>query len=127
MASGQPSARHHPHALGRAGEELAARWYTEHGYEVLERNWRCSAGEADLIALRGPLLVICEVKARSSDRFGRPAEAVNRTRQLRLRRTAACYLGQVGQFGSSGLRPRVVRFDVAEVLGGTLSVIEDAF
>ena len=64
------------HLLGRSGEDEAAAWYTARGYEVLARNWRCRAGELDLIVAQGRLVVFCEVKSRSSERFGTPAEAV---------------------------------------------------
>jgi putative endonuclease len=112
--------------LGRNGENLAARWYAERGYDVVARNWRCPQGEADIIALRRGVLVVCEVKTRSSDRFGSPAEAVTLGRQRRLRQTALRYL-QEHSASLPGGRPRVVRFDVAEVLNGAISVIEEAF
>ena len=108
-------------ALGAAGEEQAARWYRAHGYEELARNWRCRDGELDLVVARGRLLVIVEVKARRTDRFGSPAEAVTRTKQLRLRRLALRYLE------ATGARPVSMRFDVVAILGGHLEVIEGAF
>jgi putative endonuclease len=115
--------------LGRAGEELAAAWYEAHGYEVVARNWRCREGELDVVARRGRLHVFCEVKARSSDRFGLPAEAVGPQKQARLRRLAACWFAQVQGPGTAvrpGARGGSVRFDVACVLAGTLEVIEGA-
>ena len=78
--------------LGQRGEDLASRWYDEHGYTVVDRNWRCSSGELDVIASCGASIVFCEVKTRSSDRYGRPAEAVNAAKQLRIRRLAAQWL-----------------------------------
>jgi len=105
-----------------AGEEAAAGWYQEHGYEVVARNWRCRHGEIDLIARRGRLLVFCEVKARTSDAFGSPLEAVTPTKQARLRRLAATWLEQAGGSG-----PGPIRFDVAAVLGGQVEVVENAF
>ena len=48
--------------LGTHGEELATLWYRQHGYTVVERNWRCRTGELDLIASRGSAIVFCEVK-----------------------------------------------------------------
>ncbi len=112
--------------LGRAGEGLAVAWYEEHGYEVLARNWRCRAGELDVVARRGRLHVFCEVKSRSTDAFGVPAEAVGPAKQARVRRLAALWFaGQVdGRAG--GRRGGPVRFDVACVLAGTLEVIEGA-
>ena len=108
-------------ALGRYGEERAAAYYRAHGYAVLERNWRCPAGEVDLICARGRTLVVCEVKARSRMTHGHPLEAVTRAKQLRLRRLAAAYLRSQDRHWSE------VRFDVAAVLGHTLHVVEGAF
>jgi len=108
-------------ALGARGEEAAATWYLEHGYEVLARNWRCRAGELDLVLRRGRTFVFCEVKTRSSDAFGAPVEAVTRDKQARLRHLAARWLEE------APVRPTDIRFDVASVLAGTIDVIEDAF
>jgi putative endonuclease len=108
-------------ALGAAGEDLAAQWYEDHGYVVVDRNWRCRQGELDLVVRRGRELVFCEVKARTTDRFGTPAEAVTRAKQQRLRVLAARYLDD------SPLRPTGIRFDVACVLAGRIDVIEGAF
>jgi putative endonuclease len=107
--------------LGAAGEEAAARWYSERGYEVLARNWRCREGEIDLILRRGGTLVFCEVKARTTDAFGVPAEAVTRTKQQRVRSLAARWLAD------SPTAAAEVRFDVASVLAGRVEVIEGAF
>jgi len=108
-------------ALGQLGEERAAEHYRAHGYAVLERNWRCAAGEVDLICARGRTLVICEVKARTRTTHGHPLEAVTRAKQLRLRRLAAAYLR------SQDRRWAEVRFDVATVLGRSLHIVEGAF
>jgi putative endonuclease len=108
-------------ALGRFGETMAAAHYRGQGYEVLERNWRCKAGEIDLICARGALLVVCEVKARTGSLHGHPLEAVTTPKQRRLRRLAAIYLQQQPR------RWADVRFDVAAVLDGILEVLEGAF
>lgn len=78
--------------IGRRGEDLAASWYEAHGYQVVSRNWRCRAGELDIVARKGSDLVFCEVKARSSGSFGLPAEAVGYAKQARLRRLAGMWL-----------------------------------
>ena len=109
-------------ALGAAGEAKAAAWYEAHGYEVVARNWRCRDGELDLVARQGRQVVFCEVKTRSSDAFGTPAEAVVATKRARIRRLAARWLDE-----SNGPRPRLIRFDVAAVEGGEVTVIEGAF
>ncbi len=108
-------------AYGAAGEERAAAWYRARGYRVLDRNWRCRDGELDLVVARGRLLVFVEVKARRTDRFGSPLEAVTRTKQLRLRRLALRYLE------ATGARPSAMRFDVVSILAGHLEVVEAAF
>jgi putative endonuclease len=108
-------------ARGQAGEDRAAAWYQAAGYDVLARNWRCRDGELDLVLADGSVIVFCEVKSRSSDAFGLPAEAVTPAKQARLRRLAAQWLE------SSGRRPREVRFDVVAILGDELEVITDAF
>lgn len=120
--TGRPACVPYRQALGRAGEELAAQWYEQHGYQVVARNWRCRQGELDVVARRGRLYVFCEVKARSSEAFGSPAEAVGRTKQARLRRLAAAWLAADASPGPHG-----VRFDVAAVLGGRLDMLEGAF
>ncbi len=126
QGSGRPAGKDR-RALGRAGEELAAAWYQAHGYEVVARNWRCREGELDVVARRGRLHIFCEVKSRSSDAFGVPAEAVGPAKRARLRRLAALWFaGQpAGREGGAG-RGGPVRFDVACVLGGALDVIEGA-
>jgi putative endonuclease len=108
-------------ALGSFGETRAAAHYRAHGYAVLERNWRCRAGEIDLICARGTTLVVCEVKTRTGSAHGHPLEVVTAPKQRRLRRLAATYLRQ------QATRWAVVRFDVVSVLDGTLEVVEGAF
>ena len=112
-------------ALGRAVEERAAGWYRDQGYEVVDRNWRCSEGEIDLVAVRqrDRLVVFCEVKARTSTAFGTALEAVTASKQARLRRLAALWLAAHPSRG----RGKVLRFDVAAVQGGVLEVVEGAF
>jgi putative endonuclease len=74
--------------LGMEGEQTAADYLLTEDMEILARNWRCSEGEIDIVALDGRALVICEVKTRSSVRYGTPLEAVNRQKAGRLRRLA---------------------------------------
>jgi putative endonuclease len=107
--------------LGGFGESLVAAHYRAHGYAVLERNWRCGAGEIDLICARGTTLVVCEVKTRTRSAQGHPLEAVTRSKQRRLRRLATAYLQQQGRHWPE------VRFDVVGVLGGAVDVVEGAF
>ena len=111
--------------LGRRGEDAAATFYEKGGYRVLDRNFRCSEGEIDLVLGYGSTIVFCEVKTRATDYFGIPAEAVSHRKQSRLHRLAAAWLAR--------RRPGdvEVRFDVvsAIVRDGELHLthIPDAF
>jgi putative endonuclease len=110
-------------ALGARGEDVAAEWYVRHGYEIVARNWRCRDGELDLVVRIGRTYVFCEVKTRTTDRFGAPVEAVNRNKQVRIRRLAARWL----QERANG-PAKDIRFDVASVLGPhEVEVLEGAF
>jgi putative endonuclease len=91
----------------------------------LDRNWRCREGELDLVVRIGGTVVFCEVKTRSSDRFGYPVEAVTGVKQARIRRLATRWLRERG--GSFGPRPRSIRFDVVSGLPDQLDVVEGAF
>jgi putative endonuclease len=111
--------------LGAAGEAAAAAWYEARGYQVVDRNWRVREGELDLVVRIDRTIVFCEVKTRSSDRFGVPAESVTASKQRRLRTLAARWLAA---------HPTVrgeVRFDVASVTPGgatpAVAVLENAF
>ena len=109
-------------ALGASGEQTAADWYERNGYEVVARNWRCRDGELDLVLRRGRAFVFCEVKTRTSVAFGTPAEAVTRTKQVRLRHLAARWLED-----HAGVRATEIRFDVASVLAGQVEIVQGAF
>jgi putative endonuclease len=122
---GRDPRRAYRQRLGARGEDRAADWYRTAGYDVVARNWRCAEGELDLVVLRPGELVFCEVKTRSSDRFGVPAEAVTIAKQRRLRMLAARFLADhVLDAGTAG---RNIRFDVVAVSGSTVDVIEAAF
>ena len=97
-------------AVGRYGEDVAARHLVEQGFQLLHRNWRCDLGEIDIVARDGDCLVVCEVKTRRSTTFGHPAEAVTARKAARLRRLAARWLQE------TGLHPPQVRIDVVAVL-----------
>jgi putative endonuclease len=107
--------------LGAAGEAAVAHRYEQAGYEVLERNWRCREGELDLILCHRGTVVFCEVKTRSSDAFGTPAEAVTRGKQQKIRRLAHRYLD------TCPVRFREIRFDVGAVTPTSIEIIQAAF
>lgn len=107
--------------LGAHGETLAAAWYVARGYELLDRNWRCAAGEIDLVLREGRTLVVCEVKTRSTLVYGSPAEAVTARKRARLRRLAARWLA------AHHVHVANVRFDVAAVLGEEVEIVAGAW
>lgn len=117
--------------IGRYGEQIAAQHLVDAGLEILDRNWRCSRGELDIVARERQTLVFCEVKTRTSEAFGPPQGAVDRHKAARLRRLALLWLSHQRDNGNTGNWP-ALRFDVVAVLcsqGGAPSVthIRSAF
>lgn len=111
---------------GAVGERAALQAYRRRGYRLVARNWRCPAGELDLILARGATLVVCEVKSRRGSRFGEGWEAVDARKRRKLRTVASAFLQ------STGARPDALRFDVASVRlspdgSAQVEVFEDAF
>jgi putative endonuclease len=97
-------------ALGAYGEAVAARHLVAAGLSLLDRNWRCEQGEIDLVLREGAVLVVCEVKTRSSEACGSPHEAVSPAKLDRLRRLAQRWADD------HGLRPPETRIDLVAVL-----------
>jgi putative endonuclease len=96
--------------LGKEGERIAESYLLkEKGYRLVERNYRCPAGEVDLIALDRRVIVFVEVKTRSDDRFGTPLEAVHLRKQRKMIKAALFFLSQ------RRLHHREARFDVVGI------------
>lgn len=104
--------------LGAYGEALAARHLTQQGMVLLDRNWRCDLGEVDLVLRDGRVLVVCEVKTRSSLAFGSPLEGVTEQKAARLRRLAARWLAD------HEVHPDEVRIDLVGVLVPASGAVE---
>ena len=103
-----------PHLeMGRAGEELAAKYLRKNGHKILYRNFRAShGGEVDIVCRdrQHNELVFVEVKTRSSEEFGRPLDAVDQEKRRLILRGAMTWLKMLDM-------PDIVfRFDVIEVL-----------
>lgn len=114
-------------AVGRFGEQLAAERLAADGLVLLDRNWRCTDGELDIVAVDGEVLVFVEVKTRSSLAYGDPAEAVSKSKAARLRRLALRWLAEHPERYWPELR-----FDVVAVVrcapgGPTVRHIRGAF
>ena len=109
-----------PAERGRWAELAAAWWLRARGYRVLARNLRVGGREVDVLARRGDLLVVCEVKARRHHGRGSPLEAVNDAKQRRLLEAGELLLTRHPEV-------RELRFDVITVDGLRLRHIPDAF
>jgi len=99
--------------LGRAGEQRAAQHLQQHGYEILDRNWRCAQGELDIVACRDGLLCFVEVKTRRAIGFGHPFEAVDERKRRRLWQLAYAWLSAHPEQGAH----RMLRLDVVAIVG----------
>lgn len=96
--------------LGRRGEDAAARFLEKRGYDIVERNWECFAGEADIVARDAGTLVFVEVKTRSNCDRGFPSEAVNKQKRERYEKIALAYLQD------HDVTDIAVRFDVVAIV-----------
>ena len=103
-------ASYSPHELGKRGEEAAACFLERREYEILDRNWKCIAGEADIVALQDDTLCFIEVKTRKDAQKGFPSEAVDTRKRSRYERIAACY------FKDHDYADVRVRFDIIAIL-----------
>lgn len=110
-------------SVGKRGEEAACRFLRSLGHVVLERNWRSSHLEIDIITLKCDELHIVEVKTRVSPAVADPEENVDRTKQYRIARAAAAFLHSHRKLQ---LRPSVeIFFDVvAVILDGEQETVE---
>ena len=110
---------------GKAGEELAAAYLRQAGYEILERNYRCPFGEVDIVACEGGTIVFVEVKCRRSTHFGEPEMAVGWQKQRKISRISLHYLQERNHLSCAA------RFDVVAVkMRGEevhIELIKDAF
>ena len=97
---------------GAAAERRAGAWLRRRGLHALDANYRCRAGEIDLVMRDGDTLVFVEVRYRSRDSFGGGAESVDRAKQRRLIRAASRYLQQHPRWANA-----VCRFDVVSLSG----------
>ncbi len=111
--------------IGRKGEDLAVHFLKREGLRIVERNWRYSRSELDIIAFDGKVLVFIEVKTRSSDFHGSPESFLGFRQRMRLIDAANRYMDKINYHWE-------IRFDIVSVLlhgnrGFTISHIRDAF
>lgn len=111
--------------LGTEGEKAAINYLTGKGYAVRDTRWHCGHLELDIVAVKDDMLVVFEVKTRSTDEYGSPADAVS---DKKIRRIVNAADGYVRKFRID----LPVRFDIVSIIknaDGTLNIehIEDAF
>ena len=96
--------------IGKLGENFTIDFLKKRGFNILDRNYNVPLGEIDIIAQRGDLLIFVEVKTRRNLDFGMPLEAVNHTKQARIKRIAELYI--------STRRPKFkeIRFDIMSII-----------
>jgi putative endonuclease len=107
-------------AQGRAAERRVAWHYRLRGYRILARNVRAGGVELDLVVRRGRRLVFCEVKLKEGPRFGDPLEAVDQSKQRRLRWAAEAWL-----LANPSLANLQVDFQFAAVRPSAIEVVSD--
>jgi putative endonuclease len=110
---------------GDAAEQLVVEHLERGGWRVRDRNVRCRHGELDVVAEKGDVLAIVEVRMRSTAMWGDPSETVMTSKQRKVVKAALEYCQRHRLF------ERVIRFDVASVVGrgraGNVEYFEDAF
>lgn len=99
--------------LGRLGEDIAASSLAAHGYAIVERNWRCSIGEIDLVARYGDTWVFVEVKLRRGVAYGEPEEAVTSRKQATLLTAASAYVDSLNLMDEPPWRIDVIAIQLA--------------
>ena len=105
-----PAPSGHNKSLGKRGEDAAARFLANHGYTILERNYKCSFGEADIVAKSPGTLVFVDVKTRTDEDKGMPEEAITEAKRAKYEKIAISYLRNYDEVDIS------VRFDVIGIL-----------
>ncbi len=114
--------------FGKKGEQAAVRFLKKQGYRIVEKNYRHTAGEIDIVAEHDRKLVFVEVKTRRDTEFGRPEEAVTPHKRRKIAQVARGFLQQ------NKIENRDCRFDVVSILGDPaepkqwhIDLVQDAF
>ncbi|MCL1796959.1 MAG: YraN family protein [Eggerthellaceae bacterium] len=105
-----PQAENHNQELGARGERAAVNFLQRKGFEILDKNWKCSVGEVDIVAEEGDTLVFVEVKTRANCEHGFPEEAVHKDKRRRYEKIVGFYLQ------SHDFCDKQIRFDVIAIL-----------
>lgn len=109
------------HKRGLAAEEQAIRYLQSRGWEIAAHRFRVGHTEIDLVARRGQLVVFVEVKARRSEAFGSPLEAITGAKRREIVKAARVWVDRCGRASD------IYRFDCIGLTGSQLEHVEDAF
>jgi len=107
--------------LGKRGENISVEFLRKKGYKIIERNYRCSLGEIDVVARDKNILCFVEVKTRKTEQYGLPEEAIGWHKQKKLVKAALTYLKE------NKIHKQDLRFDVVSVYPDHIELIKDAF
>lgn len=108
-------------AKGKYGEDLAVSYLKKKGFEIVERNFRHSHGEIDIIGMiKNELLIFVEVKSRKGNSYGEPETFVSSAQQKQIISTAEHYIYAINWM-------KDIRFDIISIIGEKVVHIEDAF
>ena len=107
--------------FGNEGETAACEYLVRRGWKILARNVRIGHGEIDIIAQKRHPIAFIEVKRRTTNQFGTPAEAVNAAKQRKIITAAALYMQQ------NDLQNACVQFEVIEITPDRINHIQNAF
>ena len=110
----------HKKVLGRKAEDQTAKYLKKHGYKIIELIFKTPFGEADIIAFKDGWYCFVEVKARESDAFGLPSEAVDNRKKERYRKMAWYFCNMKRQ-------EVPIRFDIASIYGSDLEYFANAY
>lgn len=107
--------------IGRSYEELAAQYFLEHNYIILNRNYQAGHKEIDLIVQKGDCVTFVEVKSAKTKSMGHPAERITKKKRNNLIKAAQQYMTENDLTGAD------LRFDVVTFLDGKIEYYPDAF
>ena len=119
-----PGAKHLK--LGKLGEKLASSALRSEGYRITDRNLKVQKREIDIVAIDGDALVFIEVKTRSGHSHGKPVEAIDKKRRIRMRKAAELY-AMYKRLKDVSIRFDVVTVDFTDNPKGNVEIIKNAF
>ncbi len=107
---------------GDIGEEKAVKYLKKQGYKIITRNYNCGFAEIDIVATKKRFIIAVEVKARTTDEFGMPFQAVDERKQRKIQSALEWFVQRNPKYKEYDFQ-----FDIVSILGDELEHIENAF